>query len=109
MRGLYGDYHPIGLTWPRRRRSRLVRHERFIHYNADATAWARLDRLHLLLLDEGIIVARRGLGCLSTPMGEAEADCDPEDGRDLAQTHYVQLIEGDGTAEPGATPDPAGM
>jgi glutamate-1-semialdehyde 2,1-aminomutase len=48
--------------------------ESYRSLHADAAAWARLDRLHLLLLDEGMIVARRGLGCLSTPMGEAEVD-----------------------------------
>ncbi len=34
----------------------------------------RMARLHLNLLDEGIIVSRDGLGCLSTPMGEEEVD-----------------------------------
>lgn len=34
----------------------------------------RMARLHLSLLDEGIIVSRDGLGCLSTPMSEAEVD-----------------------------------
>ncbi|HZS90050.1 MAG TPA: aspartate aminotransferase family protein [Chloroflexota bacterium] len=48
--------------------------ESFRSLRPDAEAWARLDRLHLLLLDEGVIVARRGLACLSTPMGEAEVD-----------------------------------
>lgn len=33
----------------------------------------------------------------------------PEDVGDLAQAHYGPRIEGDRTAEPGATPDPAGM
>lgn len=32
----------------------------------------RFNRLHLNLLDEGIIISKEGLGCLSTPMGEAE-------------------------------------
>ncbi len=35
----------------------------------------RLGQLHLNLLDEGFIVSSSGLGCLSTPMGEAEVDC----------------------------------
>jgi glutamate-1-semialdehyde 2,1-aminomutase len=35
---------------------------------------ARAQRLHRLLLDEGIIVGTNLLGCLSTPMGEAEVD-----------------------------------
>jgi glutamate-1-semialdehyde 2,1-aminomutase len=48
--------------------------ESFRNLPPQAAAWARLDRLHQLLLDEGIIVARRGLGCLSTPMGEAEVE-----------------------------------
>jgi glutamate-1-semialdehyde 2,1-aminomutase len=52
--------------------SELVESFRSLH--PDAAAWTRLDRLHLLLLEEGIIVARRGLGCLSTPMGDAEVD-----------------------------------
>ncbi|MBU1207975.1 MAG: hypothetical protein KKH04_13775 [Proteobacteria bacterium] len=30
------------------------------------------NRLHLNLLQEGIIVFKEGLGCLSTPMEEAE-------------------------------------
>lgn len=34
----------------------------------------RFKRLHLNLLEEGIIVSKDGLGCLSTPMGEAEVD-----------------------------------
>lgn len=34
----------------------------------------RLARLHRNLLDEGVIVARDGLGCLSTPMDEAEVE-----------------------------------
>jgi glutamate-1-semialdehyde 2,1-aminomutase len=32
----------------------------------------RMAQLHLNLLDEGVIIAREGLGCLSTPMGETE-------------------------------------
>jgi glutamate-1-semialdehyde 2,1-aminomutase len=34
----------------------------------------QLARLHRSLLDEGVIVSSSGLGCLSTPMGEAEVD-----------------------------------
>jgi glutamate-1-semialdehyde 2,1-aminomutase len=34
----------------------------------------RLAQLHLNLLDEGFIVSSSGLGCLSTPMTEAEVD-----------------------------------
>ncbi|MBI3977561.1 MAG: aspartate aminotransferase family protein [Chloroflexi bacterium] len=34
----------------------------------------RMARLHLHLLDEGIVVATNGLGSLSTPMGVAEVD-----------------------------------
>lgn len=34
----------------------------------------RLSQLHLNLLDEGFIVSNSGLGCLSTPMSEAEVD-----------------------------------
>ncbi|MHB1004249.1 MAG: aspartate aminotransferase family protein [Chloroflexota bacterium] len=33
-----------------------------------------MDRLHVNLLLEGVIVNKGGLGCLSTPMGEAEVD-----------------------------------
>jgi glutamate-1-semialdehyde 2,1-aminomutase len=40
----------------------------------DAATEARLRQLHLNLLDEGVILSGRGLGCLSTPMGEAEID-----------------------------------
>ena len=35
---------------------------------------ARMAELHGRLLREGVIVSRIGLGCLSTPMGEAEID-----------------------------------
>jgi glutamate-1-semialdehyde 2,1-aminomutase len=35
---------------------------------------ARMAVLHHRLMQEGIIVSRIGLGCLSTPMGEAEVD-----------------------------------
>jgi glutamate-1-semialdehyde 2,1-aminomutase len=48
--------------------------ESFRSVPPDPAAWARLDRLHLLLLNEGVIVARRGLGCLSTPMDESVVD-----------------------------------
>ncbi|MBI3974208.1 MAG: aspartate aminotransferase family protein [Chloroflexi bacterium] len=34
----------------------------------------QMARLHLRLLEEGVIVSRDGLGCISTPMGEAEVD-----------------------------------
>ena len=34
----------------------------------------RFNRLHLNLLNEGIIISKEGLGCLSTPMGEEEVD-----------------------------------
>jgi glutamate-1-semialdehyde 2,1-aminomutase len=34
----------------------------------------RLGQLHLNLLDEGFIISSSGLGCLSTPMDEAEID-----------------------------------
>jgi glutamate-1-semialdehyde 2,1-aminomutase len=40
----------------------------------DADANSKLAQLHLHLLDEGIIMANKSLGCLSTPMGEAEVD-----------------------------------
>jgi glutamate-1-semialdehyde 2,1-aminomutase len=35
---------------------------------------ARMGALHQALLAEGVIIARMGTGCLSTPMGEAEVD-----------------------------------
>jgi glutamate-1-semialdehyde 2,1-aminomutase len=35
---------------------------------------AKLSQLHRALLDEGAIISNTGLGCLSTPMGEAEVD-----------------------------------
>jgi len=43
-----------------------------------AQPMARMGWLHQRLMAEGIIVSRIGLGCLSTPMGEAEIDafCD---------------------------------
>jgi glutamate-1-semialdehyde 2,1-aminomutase len=33
-----------------------------------------LRRLHLGLLNEGVIIAPRGMGCISTPMTEAEVE-----------------------------------
>jgi glutamate-1-semialdehyde 2,1-aminomutase len=43
-----------------------------------AQPMARMTALHQRLMAEGIIISRIGLGCLSTPMGEAELDafCD---------------------------------
>jgi glutamate-1-semialdehyde aminotransferase len=41
----------------------------------------RLARLHLALLDEGVVIANNGLGCLSTPMTDAEVD------------YFVQALE----------------
>lgn len=35
---------------------------------------SRMAELHRLLLDEGVIIARMGTGCVSTPMGEPEVD-----------------------------------
>jgi glutamate-1-semialdehyde 2,1-aminomutase len=35
---------------------------------------AKMGQLHRALLDEGAIISNTGLGCLSTPMGEAEVD-----------------------------------
>lgn len=46
-------------------------------YRSSREAAAQVERLgllHLNLLDEGFIVSSSGLGCLSTPMGEAEVD-----------------------------------
>jgi glutamate-1-semialdehyde 2,1-aminomutase len=40
----------------------------------NAEPMSRVLALHRLLLDEGIIISKLGLGCLSTPMGEAEVD-----------------------------------
>lgn len=40
----------------------------------DAVPASRMGLLHRHLLDEGIIVAKAGMACLSTPMGEAEID-----------------------------------
>ncbi|MCC6627573.1 MAG: aspartate aminotransferase family protein [Chloroflexi bacterium] len=40
----------------------------------DPAATEQIHQLHLNLLDEGVIVSSRGLGCLSTPMNEAEVD-----------------------------------
>jgi glutamate-1-semialdehyde 2,1-aminomutase len=39
-----------------------------------AASASRAARLHLNLLDEGIVVGKEGLACLSTPMGDAEVD-----------------------------------
>jgi glutamate-1-semialdehyde 2,1-aminomutase len=39
-----------------------------------ASRQERFNRLHQNLLEEGIIISKEGLGCLSTPMGEAEVD-----------------------------------
>ena len=41
-------------------------------YKRQAAPAERMAQLHLNLLDEGVIIAREGLGCLSTPMGETE-------------------------------------
>ncbi len=41
---------------------------------ADPAMEARLERLFLHLLDAGVLVGANGLGCLSTPMGEAEVE-----------------------------------
>jgi glutamate-1-semialdehyde 2,1-aminomutase len=46
-----------------------------------AASAERMGQLHLNLLDEGVIIAREGLGCLSTPMGEAEVG------------HFVSALE----------------
>jgi glutamate-1-semialdehyde 2,1-aminomutase len=40
----------------------------------NAAPVARLAALHRHLLDEGVIIARAGGGCLSTPMSDAEVD-----------------------------------
>jgi glutamate-1-semialdehyde 2,1-aminomutase len=39
-----------------------------------ASPQERFNRLHQNLLEEGIIISKEGLGCLSTPMGEGEVD-----------------------------------
>ena len=39
-----------------------------------ASPQERFNRLHQNLLEEGIIISKEGLGCLSTPMGESEVD-----------------------------------
>ena len=46
-----------------------------------AASAERMAQVHLNLLDEGVIIAREGLGCLSTPMGEAEV------------SHFVSALE----------------
>lgn len=47
-----------------------------IHTHADVLAGdlALLRELHLAMLGHGILTTPRGMGCLSTPMGEAEID-----------------------------------
>lgn len=47
----------------------------------NAAPASRFARLHLNLLDEGIIISKEGLACLSTPMTEAEVD------------HFVAALE----------------
>ncbi|HQW67622.1 MAG TPA: hypothetical protein PLJ23_11325, partial [Gemmatimonadales bacterium] len=39
-----------------------------------AQPMARMTAIHKRLMQEGIIISRIGLGCLSTPMGESELD-----------------------------------
>ena len=39
-----------------------------------ASLASRMSQLHMNLIEEGVIISRAGLGCLSTPMGEAEVD-----------------------------------
>ena len=34
----------------------------------------QIARLHLALLNHGVVLASRGMGCLSTPIGSAEID-----------------------------------
>jgi glutamate-1-semialdehyde 2,1-aminomutase len=41
---------------------------------ADRTEAARLDRIVRFLLDHGVLLSTTGLGCLSTPMGDAELE-----------------------------------
>ena len=40
----------------------------------DAAPAKRLHALHRNLLDDGVIISKDGLGCLSTPMGDADVD-----------------------------------
>jgi glutamate-1-semialdehyde 2,1-aminomutase len=40
----------------------------------DRAEAARLDRIVRFLLDHGVLISTTGLGCLSTPMGEAELE-----------------------------------
>jgi glutamate-1-semialdehyde 2,1-aminomutase len=40
----------------------------------NAEPMSRVIALHRMLLDEGIIISKMGMGCLSTPMGDAEID-----------------------------------
>ena len=54
------------------------------HYRSTYTSASRGKRMaeiHRNLLDEGVIISRDGLGCLSTPMGQAEVD------------HFVSALE----------------
>jgi glutamate-1-semialdehyde 2,1-aminomutase len=39
-----------------------------------ASPASRFAQLHLNLLDEGVIISKEGLACISTPMGEPEVD-----------------------------------
>ena len=47
---------------------------RTYRHTVDRAAEARMPRLFVHLLDEGVLVNGNGLACLSTPMGEREAD-----------------------------------
>ncbi len=51
---------------------RPIENYRSVPRDAAANAW--MDRLHRALLAAGVIVAARGLSCLSTPMREADVD-----------------------------------
>src|SRR5262249_37295598 len=57
---------------------RLIMTDRPIRSYRDAregaSSVARLNQIHLNLLDEGHIISNAGLGCLSTPMIEADVD-----------------------------------
>jgi glutamate-1-semialdehyde 2,1-aminomutase len=55
----------------------LMTAERIVDYRTsvrNASPPERFSRLHRNLLDEGIIISKEGLGCLSTAMGEGEVD-----------------------------------
>ena len=55
----------------------LLTKEPIVDYRSsvkNALPAARLAQLHKALLDEGVIISNTGLGCLSTPMGEAEVE-----------------------------------